>query len=128
MRTRQTFLGIALAGAGALGGCVSGVRQYDYSVDIRNSADRPVSLELLRIDRGNIGRVRADLAPGGRYVSRFTAYDSEYLEARLRPMDGDEGDPFFISEIPQGRSTRDITYKDGRLVLTARAPKAAAAD
>lgn len=109
-------------------GCVSGPRQYDYTVDIRNGGGTPVTLELLRIDRSNVGRVRADLAPGGQYINRFTAYDSEYLEVRLRPMDAPTDAPFFIHEIPQGRTIRDIALKDGRLVLTARASKSAPPD
>jgi hypothetical protein len=117
---------IALLGAGVLGGCVSGPREYDYSVDIRNASDRPVTMEVLKIERANVGKVRADLAPGGSYVSKFTAYDSEYLEARLRVMGEAADAPYFICEIPQGRSRRDIEFKDGRLVLVARAARVAA--
>lgn len=123
MRNLKALLGACVA-TGLAAGCEVGPRQYDYSVDIRNGADRPVSLELLRIDRSNVGKVRADLAPGGRYVSKFTAYDSEYLEARLRLMDAPPGAPFYICEIPQGRSRRYIAIKDVALVLSAREPNA----
>lgn len=121
MRNAGALLGACVL-AGLVGGCVSGPREYDYSVDLRNVADRPVTLELLRIERGNVGKVRADLAPGGRYMSTFTAYDSEYLEVRLRQFDSPPDAPFYLCEIPKGRSRRDITLKDGKLVLMVRPP------
>ncbi len=116
-RRRASFL---LLAAALLPGCVSGPREYDYSVDIRNASDVPVRLELLRVDSRNVVKVRTDLAPGGAYVSSFTLYDSDYLEARLRPFDAPPDGALFVYELPKGGSRRDIISKDGRLVLTPR--------
>ncbi len=119
--TRAGFAALIAGAAGLLGACAVGPREYDYSVDIRNTTDRPVSVELLRVEGRNAGKVRADLAPGGTYSSSFTSYDAEYLEARLRDLDAPPDAPYFIHELPEGRSRRDIVEKDGKLVLVSRA-------
>jgi hypothetical protein len=108
---------------GLLSGCVSGPREYTYDIDLKNVSDRPISLELLQARTSNIGKVHADLAPGGVYSNRYTMYgEAEYLEARLRFPAAAESDPWFIYELPRGRIRADLLVTDDRIVLKSRRP------
>jgi len=89
-----------------LPGCFAGSpRAYHYDIDLLNTSDRTISMELLQIQNANINKVRADIGPGGIYASRYTTYsDAEYLEARFRLPSAAPDSPWFIHELPRGRT------------------------
>lgn len=114
---------LLLIAALILPGCAFGPRQYTYDVDLRNTADRPITLELLQTQSSSTRKSRADLAPGGAYCSCFTGYGpAEYLEARLRYTDDPADAPWYIEELPEGQIRADIQSVSGRLSVHRRSP------
>lgn len=115
----RTPLLLCLAILPALPGCYAGPRSYHYDIQLRNTTDRTVAMELLQTQSSNINKIRADLGPGGIYSSRYTTYDSaDYLEARFRFPDAPPGAPWFIHELPRGQTRSDISITDGRITLS----------
>lgn len=104
----------------ALAGCYTGRREYHYDINLVNRTDRPVTVEFLRGQGHTLSKVRVDLAAGGAYVSRYTTYGTEYLEARMRFLDDPEPDRFYVHELGQGPTRRDIVVENGAPALTRR--------
>ncbi len=117
MYVRLIALMIPLA---VLAGCYTAQREYHYDIDLINRTDRPVTVEFLRGQGYNVGKVRVDLAPGGAYVSAYTSHGTEYLEARVRFLDDPEPERFYVHELGRGPTRRDIVIEKGGLTLTRR--------
>lgn len=117
---RTSAVACAALLAVCMGGCMFGPPEYTYDVDLRNTSERAVRVELLYADPSSIGKVRADLAPGGAYAGQLRSINRAYLEVRYRAMGSSVEEPFFITELRGRRSTRDIVEKDGRLTLAQR--------
>ena len=116
--TRMAFVLVTVASVVA--GCSVGPRQYHYDIDVVNRTDRTVTVEFLRGSGSSVGKVRVDLAPGGAYVSRYTVYGADYLEARMRFMDDPDAERFYLQELGDGPTRRDIVIVDGGLNLARR--------
>jgi hypothetical protein len=110
-----------------LGGCLAPtIREYTYDIDIHNTTQTTVSLELLQARSSNINKLRTDLAPGGVFANAYTIRgEAEYLEARLRPACAPDTAPWQIHELPRGRIRYNITEEAGRVALVPRRPQPA---
>lgn len=119
----RTPLLLCLAILPALPGCYAGPRSYHYDIQLRNTSDRTVAMELLQAEHSNITKVRADLGPGGLYSRRYTTCDStDYLEARFRFPDSAPDSPWFIHELPRGQTRSDISIINHHITLTPTPP------
>jgi hypothetical protein len=122
---RQWLLLVFLLLLVPMQGCLSigNIREYSYDIDVHNTTDRAVVIELLQAKSSTISKLRADLAPGGRFTNSYTVRgEAEYLEARLRPLDSGPGDAWYILELPRGTVRSEIREQGGGLVLAPRKP------
>ncbi|MFM9994901.1 MAG: hypothetical protein ACKVU4_03770 [Phycisphaerales bacterium] len=103
-----------------LAGCSIGPREYRYDIDLINRTDRPVTVELLRAQGHTLGKVRVDLAAGGAYVSSYTTHGTEYLEARVQFLYDAEPDRYYLRELGDGLTQRDIVIEKGAPALVRR--------
>lgn len=119
-RVITAFLGPCL-GAG-LSGCVVSSPPAHYTIDIRNTSEQAITMDLIRVERGQVGHTRADLMPGGVYLNEFSV-DSrfDFVEARFRLAGRSPDDPFYPFELPRyGSAKRDVGVREERIVMLER--------
>ncbi len=117
---RRSLRVLCAAGfAGCLAGCVStGPRTYEYAIDLRNSTDETLSVELLKVESNEIRKVMVDLAPGASYSERFTTngYGGDYVEARIAPTGSGPDPARQIVELKRGQTKYELERLGGRIV------------
>lgn len=119
MRLRLLACGAAIA---AMSGCMVNPGSTPYTLDIRNTSDQPVTMDLVRVERGLVGHTRADLMPGGSYINDFSVDSGfDFVEARFRAAGRHADDPFYPFELPRrGSAKRDVALRDDRIVFSER--------
>lgn len=120
MRIFMTLSSLCLAAQ--MSGCVVTSTPAHYTIDIRNTSEQAITMDLVRVERGQVGRTRADLMPGGSYLNEFSV-DSrfDFVEARFRLAGRSPDDPFYPFELPRyGSAKRDVAVSEDRIVLSER--------
>ncbi|MCC6678957.1 MAG: hypothetical protein IT436_17670 [Phycisphaerales bacterium] len=107
---------------GLLSGCVVTPGETHYTLDIHNISEQPITMDLIRIERGLVGHTRADLMPGGSYINEFSTDSGfDFVEARFRLAGRHADDPFYPFELPRyGSAKRDVAVRDERIVMMER--------
>lgn len=119
MGAKQIWRALGLLAVCASAGCTyPGPRTFEYAIDLRNSTDESLSVELLKIESHEIRKVTVDLAPGASYSERFTTdgYAGDYVEARIAPAGAGPGAARQIVELKRGQTKYELERRDGRIV------------
>lgn len=105
-----------------MSGCTVTSTPSHYTIDIRNTSEQPITMDLVRVERGQVGHTRADLMPGGSYINEFSTDSGfDFVEARFRLAGRHADDPFYPFELPKrGSAKRDIAVRDDRIVISER--------
>jgi hypothetical protein len=122
--TMTALLAMLALFAAAGAGCISvGSSERRYLIDLKNTSDRTIAVDMLVPEGRTLGRIHADLGPGGAFTNRFTLSDaSVHPEARFRPFPARDTDPFVAFDLAPGENKYDLSTADGggRVLFTKR--------